>query len=122
MEFIIYAIIGAGLAAAVMVGTFKIMTKEAWEEQETRHTSTTACMHMLMAENAKLRIALATGYLTEDAKKIATMTMAALSTVILTEANTVLGPEHPAFQKEPEKQEEAEGPPLVPETESARSR
>jgi len=99
---LIGAVIGAGLAVACILGGFEVKSKEAWEQAEQRHETTYACMQMVNAENAKLRVALAAGAMTDDGKKIAAMTMAALRTVILTNSRTILGEDHPAFQKETE--------------------
>lgn len=80
--YLIGAAIGAFFALSVIFGEFKVMTKKAWEEEEKRHDAAFTCLLLLQAENAKLRVALATGEMTEDGKKIATMTMAALKALI----------------------------------------
>jgi len=89
---LIGAALGAGLAVAAIFGAFKVKTREAWEKEEQRHETTYSCLWMVTAENAKLRVALAAGEMTEEGKKVAAMTMAALSTVIRTNAEVVLTP------------------------------
>ena len=80
--YLIGAAIGAALILAAIFGVFEVKTKEAWEQEEKRHDAAFTCLLLLQAENAKLRVALAAGEMTEDGKKIATMTMAALKAVI----------------------------------------
>jgi hypothetical protein len=82
---LIGAAIGASLTAAVMLGGFKVHTRDAWEEYEVTMKATATRMFALTAENAKLRVSLAVGEMTEDGKKVAAMTMAALDTVIAAE-------------------------------------
>jgi hypothetical protein len=79
---LIGAAVGAFLALAAIFGNFEVKTKNAWEEEERRNENMFTCIFFLNAENAKLRVALAAGEMTEEGKKIATRTMAALDTVI----------------------------------------
>jgi hypothetical protein len=74
--------IGAGLAVAVILGAFELRTKEMCKEQEVATRTFIMRIFTLTAENAQLRVALATGEMTEDGKKIAAMTMATLDAVI----------------------------------------
>ncbi len=80
--YLIGAAIGAALTLAAIFGAFEVKTKEAWEQEEKRHDAAFTCLLLLQAENAKLRVALAAGEMTEDGKKIATKLMTALDTVI----------------------------------------
>jgi hypothetical protein len=82
---LIGAAIGASLTLAVVLGGFKVHSKEAWEEHELTMRTSQTRVFTLTAENAKLRVSLAAGEMTEDGKKVAAMTMAALDTVIAAE-------------------------------------
>jgi hypothetical protein len=89
--FLVGAVIGAGLAVGAILAGFKVQTMESWQEEKTRSDGRHTCLWMVMAENAKLRVALATGEMTDDGKKIAAMTMAALGTVTSATCETILG-------------------------------
>src|SRR5262245_3648975 len=79
---LIGAVAGAVVTAAVMVTHFVVTKKEEWEEIMLMKTALRNRVHTLTAENAKLRVALSVGEMTEDGKKVAAMTMAALGVVI----------------------------------------
>jgi len=81
---VIGAVVGAGLCLATIFAEFKVKTKESWEEQEQEMAAAHSCVEKVVAENVQLRVALAAGEMTEDAKKVAAMTMAALDPVIAT--------------------------------------
>ena len=83
--FLIGAVIGAFVASAFFLGTFKIHTKEAWQEHVVETRALWRGVDKLTAENANLRVALAAGEMTEDGKKVAAMTMAVLDAVIAPE-------------------------------------
>jgi len=85
MIFGIAIAFGAGLTLAVILLCFKVQTKEAWQRFELEMNAQRKHVDKLTAENAKLRVALAAGEMTHDAKKVAAMTMAALDAVIGTE-------------------------------------
>ncbi len=85
MIFGIAIAIGAGLTLAIILLCFKVQTKEAWQRFELEMNAHRKHVDKLTAENAKLRVALAAGEMTHDAKKVAAMTMAALDAVIGTE-------------------------------------
>jgi DeoR/GlpR family transcriptional regulator of sugar metabolism len=83
MEMLIAGmVIGVCLCLAVLLGFFKVQTRESWEERELTMTALRSAVEKKIAENARLRVALAAGEMTEDAKKVATLTMAALDAVI----------------------------------------
>lgn len=82
--------IGAGLAVAVILGTFELRTKEGWKEHELTTRALIMRIFMLTAENAQLRVSLAAGEMPEDEKKVAAMTIAALGTVISSESESLL--------------------------------
>lgn len=79
---LIGAAVGAGLAVAAILGTCKVQSRDEWDKEQTRMENFRTCMYVTMAENAKLRLALAAGEMTEDGKVVAAMTMAALNAVI----------------------------------------
>ena len=83
--FLIGAAIGAGLGVAFIFGNFKVQTKAKWAAIERQIIAYGENAVKLTAENSKLRVALAAGQMTADGKKVATMTMAALDTLIATE-------------------------------------
>ncbi len=74
--FVIGLVVGAGLTALSIFLNFKVKDKEWWEEQEREMNAAHSCVRKLVAENAQLRVALAAGEMTDDAKKVATMTLA----------------------------------------------
>ena len=108
VPFLIGLALGAAWALGAVFSICVVRTKESWKEYEASMDTMRSFIDMLRAENGKLRISLATGSKTEEGKKIAAITMAALSKVIRATSRAVLGEDHPAFQKEPEKQGEAE--------------
>jgi hypothetical protein len=82
--FLIGAAIGGGLTAAGIFANYHVQTRESWEESRITLDAIISRMHKLVAENAQVRVALATGAMAEDAKKVAAVTMAALDAVIET--------------------------------------
>lgn len=94
MEIVIPVLIGAAIGAALtlcaILGNFKLKTNEAWEQEERRHENTITCLVLVQAENARLRVALAAGEMTEEGKRVAAMTMAALRAVISAESRLLL--------------------------------
>lgn len=85
MIFGITLAFGAGLTLAVTLLCFKVQTKEAWQRFELEMNVHRKHVDKLTAENSKLRVALAAGEMTHDAKKVAAMTMAALDAIIDTD-------------------------------------
>jgi hypothetical protein len=85
VTFLIGAVVGAGLAVLTIFQEFDVKTKESWEQQERKMATAHSCVEKVVAENVQLRVALAAGEMTEDAKKVAAMTMAALDTDIAVE-------------------------------------
>ena len=107
---LIGAAIGAGLAVAVILGAFELRTKEGWKEEELKIR--TLCMRVftLTAENAQLRVALATDEMTEDGKNVAAMTMAALDAVKAAAQEASLGSEpRPVTAQEGSQEQERRG-------------
>lgn len=94
MEIVIPVLIGAAIGAALtlggILGNFRLKTNEAWEQEERRHENTSTCLVLVQAENARLRVALAAGNMTEEGKRVAAMTMAALRAVISAESQMLL--------------------------------
>ena len=94
MEIVIPVLIGialgVGATLGVIFGEYKVKTKEAWEQEERRHENTSTCLVLVQAENARLRVALAAGEMTEEGKRVAAMTMAALRAVISAESRLLL--------------------------------
>ena len=86
--FLIGVAVGVGFTLVGIFGNYKVEDREWWEEYERKRAATKACLDKAVAENAQLRVALAAGEATEDAKKVAAMTMAALDTDIAVEKTT----------------------------------
>lgn len=82
VEYLIVAAIGAGLATAAILCNFKVQTTESWEAQQAMEKGLSTCCTKLVAENAQLRVSLAAGEMSEESKKVAAMTMAALGVVM----------------------------------------
>lgn len=86
MEIVISVLIGIALGVGATLGFIfgehVVMSKKDWKERELLTSAIISRLDKLVAENAKLRVALATGVMAEDAKKIAAVTMAALDAVI----------------------------------------
>lgn len=85
--FLIGLAIGAGLALLMIFLNYKVKDREWWEKQERAMEVAHSCTRKLVAENAQLRVAFAAAEVTEDAKKVATMTMAAFETNITATEN-----------------------------------
>ncbi len=85
--FLIGLAIGAGLALLVIFLNYKVKDREWWEKQERAMETAHSCTRKLVAENAQLRVAFAAAEVTEDAKKVAAMTMAAFETNITATEN-----------------------------------
>lgn len=83
--FLIGAAIGAGITLGVVFDRYKLHTKKDWQEFQFEIAAQRQYFDKVTAENAKLRVALAAGEMTEDGRKVAAMTMASLDTVIGTE-------------------------------------
>ncbi len=87
---LIGGVLGGLLVVGVIFSTCVVETKEKRHEHNQVATAVRYRVYALEAENAQLRIALAAGQMTEEGKKIATMTMAALDAVIAAAAKEVM--------------------------------
>jgi len=85
MTLVMSAVFGAGIMLAVILVCFKLHTKEKWQAFELEMATQRKHADKVTAENSKLRVALAAGEMTEEGKKVAAMTMAALDVVIATD-------------------------------------
>ena len=74
--------IGVVITLVFIFGNFNVQSAEKWEEFMLGVRAVDKLADKLTAENAKLRVALAAGEMTEERKKVAEMTMAALDVVI----------------------------------------
>jgi hypothetical protein len=77
--FLVGAVVGIGLAVAFILWAFKVQTKESWEAEYLFVAGVHSRASALAAENAQLRVSLAAGEMTEEGKKVATMTMAVIA-------------------------------------------
>lgn len=77
-------VIGAGLTLVGIFGNYKVQDREWWEEHERKVTGLHSGLNKMLAENSELRVALAAAEWTDDAKKVAAMTLAALDADIAT--------------------------------------
>ena len=82
--FLMGLVIGIGLTLLGIFMRYKVEDREWWEEYEREVTGLRSGLNKMVAENAELRVALAAAERTEDAKKVAAMTLAALGTTITT--------------------------------------
>jgi hypothetical protein len=89
IPFLVGAAVGVGLTLAVIFESCKVIKKEEWKEDELARDAMRSAMMKALAENANLRVALAAGEMTEEGKKVAAMTMAALDVVITTEKDEI---------------------------------
>ena len=78
-------VVGVVGTAAYVLTEYEVTSKEAARESEITRSAMFSRLHELVAENAKLRVALATGVMSEDARKVANTIMATLDAVIDTE-------------------------------------
>jgi hypothetical protein len=84
------AVIGAIVGAGAIVGIFDVRSREkAIEEQRNTETWKTLAF-LANGQNARLRVSIAAGGLTEEGKKIAAMTIAALDAVTTTGASAMV--------------------------------
>ncbi len=82
LPFLIGAIVGCGLTVLTVFLKFVVKDTDAWQEDEQEMAAARSCVKKVVAENAELRVAFAAAERTEDAKKVATMTLAALDAAI----------------------------------------
>jgi hypothetical protein len=82
IPFLIGLALGFAWALGVIFAVCEVQTKKAAEERSANTKAMLTGFNRLNAENAKLRVFLAAGEMTEEGKKVATMTMAALDGVI----------------------------------------
>jgi hypothetical protein len=84
------AVIGAIYCAGAIVGLFDVRSREkAAKEQRNSETWHTLAF-LVHAQNARLRVSIAAGGLTEEGKKIAAITIAALDAVTTSEAKAIV--------------------------------
>lgn len=83
IDVLIGLVIGIGLTLLMIFSCFKVRDREWWEQRERESAALHLSVNKVVAENAQLRVALAVTELTEDAKKTAAMTLAALETDII---------------------------------------
>lgn len=86
--FLIGAVVGGGLTALSIFLNYEVHDREWWAEYEQKVKATDSCLRKKVAENAQLRVALAVGEATEDAKKVAAMTLSAFEADIAVEKTT----------------------------------
>ena len=77
-------VVGAGVTSLVIFMNYKVEKKEWWEEHEREVAGLHSGLNKMVAENAELRVALAAAEWTDDAKRVAAMTMSALNADIAT--------------------------------------
>lgn len=80
--FLIGAVVGIGFTLLVIFGNYKVEDREWWEEYERETAAVRSGLKKAVAENSQLRVALAAAEMTEDAKKVATMTLASFDAAI----------------------------------------
>ena len=91
VTILIGAVIGAALAVGVIINAFEVETKESGKASRQISVALRSRVYVLTAENAKLRLSLAAGEMTEDGKTIAATAIAALDAVHAEAEEAVLG-------------------------------
>lgn len=91
VTFLVGAAVGVALTLAVIFENCEVETKKSWKEDRQVRDAMLRCVRELAAKNAQLRLSLAAGEMTEDGKKIAAMTMAALDSVIAARKEAIQG-------------------------------
>lgn len=76
--FLIGAAVGAGLTAVSIFGNYVVKDRESWEKENREREAAHTCAEEVLADNVKLRVALAAAQMTPEAKQVAAVTMAAL--------------------------------------------
>lgn len=89
IPFLIGLAVGAVWALSAIFSLCVVRTKQSEREHEVGMETMINCAFSLHAENAKLRLALAAGAMTEEGKKIAAMTTTALDSVIAAEKEAI---------------------------------
>jgi hypothetical protein len=87
--YLIGAMIGAIVGAGAIVGLFDVRSPQKAAEQQRSNEIWKTLAFLAHAQNARLRVSIAAGSLTEEGKKIAATTMAAIDAVATTAANAV---------------------------------
>jgi hypothetical protein len=81
--YLIGGAIGALIGAIVIAGAiFGTLEHSMWQKEQRDNQYWITLVYLAMAENAKLRLSLAEGQMTEDSKKVAAMTVDAIETVL----------------------------------------
>jgi len=80
----IAAVIGAIVGAGAIVGTFDVRSRQKAAEGRRSNEIWKTLAFLAHAQNARLRVSIAAGGLTEEGKKIAAMTMTALDAATAT--------------------------------------
>jgi hypothetical protein len=81
IAFVIGAFVGACFVLGIIWEGYEVHKKGWWEEYSVETSALRARVQTLTAENASLRVALAAGEMTEEGKKVASLTMAVLGGV-----------------------------------------
>jgi hypothetical protein len=68
-------IVGVGFTLIGIFGNYKVEKREWWEEYDRKTMATQSGLEKAVAENAQLRVALAAAEMTDDARKVAAMTL-----------------------------------------------
>lgn len=96
------AVIGAIYGAGAIVGMFDVRSQEKAAKEQRNKENWKTLAFLAMAENAKLKVALAAGEVTEEGKRIAAITIAALSAVITATSKAIPEPApSPVTSQEP---------------------
>lgn len=80
--YLIGAVIGAIVGASAIVGIFDVRSREKAAEEQRSNEIWTTLVFLATAENGRLRVSVDATGLTEDSKKAAAMTVAALDAVL----------------------------------------
>lgn len=75
--FLIGVVVGVGVTLVGMFTNYVVKDREWWEKEKREMEAAHTCAQEVAAENLKLRVALAAAEMTQEAKQVAAVTMAA---------------------------------------------
>lgn len=75
--FLIGVVAGVGVTLVGIFTNYVVKDREGWEKEKREMEAAHTCAEEVAAENLKLRVALAAAEMTQEAKQVAAVTMAA---------------------------------------------
>lgn len=81
--FLIGVVVGVGVTLAGIFTNYVVKDRESWEKEEREREAAHTCAQEVLADNLKLRVALAAAEMTPEAKQVAAVTMVAFGDGII---------------------------------------